>query len=293
MKMPWHRRGSDTGIDVLIPTCGRPAALAVTLTALAAQTFGEFRALISDQTEVGEAANVGEVRAALRVLGARGRPARIVKHLPRRGMAEQRDFLLSQAKAPYVLFLDDDLVLEPDVLGRMHAALRDARCGFIGCAPIGLSYVGDVRPEEQTVEFWEGPVRPEVVLPHTPQWDRHRLHNAANIYHVQRRLGINDWPGRLYRVAWVGGCVLFDAEKLRESGGYAFWRRLPKEHSGEDVLAQIRLMAQHGGAGLMPSGVYHQELPSTVTDRQVEASKALPQLLPSREQERWQARGGI
>ena len=28
---------------------------------------------------------------------------------------------------------------------------------------------------------------------------------------------------RLYRVAWVGGCVLYDTAKLREAGGFEFW----------------------------------------------------------------------
>lgn len=40
----------DAGIDVLIPTCGRPAALAVALMALAAQTFAPMRVIISDQS---------------------------------------------------------------------------------------------------------------------------------------------------------------------------------------------------------------------------------------------------
>ena len=39
-----------------------------------------------------------------------------------------RQFLLDQAVAPYVLFLDDDVILEPDVIGRAaEAAARPAK----------------------------------------------------------------------------------------------------------------------------------------------------------------------
>ena len=73
----------------------------------------------------------------------------------------------------------------------------------------------------------------------------------------------------------MGACVLYDVAKLRAAGGYSFWRELPPEHSGEDVLAQLRVMARYGGCGIIPSGVYHQELPTTVTDRRVDAPKVL------------------
>jgi len=40
----------------------------------------------------------GEVQAVLRVLRAHGHTIDIHKHLPRRGIAEQRQFLLEQAQ---------------------------------------------------------------------------------------------------------------------------------------------------------------------------------------------------
>jgi GT2 family glycosyltransferase len=270
-----------TTLDLLIPTYRRPAALAVSLTSLAAQTFRDFRVVLSDQTEDGDSVLAGEVQAAIRVLQAHGQTVETHKHLPRRGMAEQRQFLLDQVTAPYALFLDDDVILEPDILARMLAAIREEDCGFVGCALIGLSFVDDVRPHEQHIEFWEGPVMPEEVSPDTPEWQRYRLHNAANLYHVQQRLGLTPDQQRKYRVAWVGGCVLYDTAKLRDVGGFSFWSELPAEHSGEDVLVQLRVMARYGGCGLIPSGVYHQELPTTVVDRRVDAPKVL-RILPVR-----------
>lgn len=261
-------------IDILIPTFQRPAALAVTLTSLIGQTFPDFRVVISDQSGDSSAETAGEVQAAIRVLRSHGHAVEMHRHLPRRGMAEQRQFLLDQATAPYTLFLDDDVILEVDMVGRMQRAIRRAGCGFIGCAVIGLRYLHVVRPHEEEVEFWEDRVVPEEVRPGTAAWQRHRLHNACNLYHVQGRLprGME----RLYRIAWVGGCVLYDTAALRACGGFSFWRQLPTEHCGEDVLAQLRVMARFGGAGLMPSGAYHQDLPTTVHERRINAPELLP-----------------
>ena len=262
-------------VDVLIPTFGREAALAVTLTSLLGQTLRDFRVVVSDQHEDANAADAREVKAIVRVLRARGQAVSIRKHLPRRGMAEQRDFLLQCATAPRVLFLDDDVILEPDLLQRLADTLARLRCGFVGSAVVGLSYADDVRPEDQAIEFIDGDLLPETVRPGTAQWQRHRLHSAANLYHVAQRLGLTPANQRVYRVAWVGGCVLYDSAKLRACGGFGFWRNLPAEHCGEDVLAQLSVMARFGGCGLIPSGAYHQELPTTLPRRDVDAPKVL------------------
>lgn len=266
-------------LDILIPTYCRPAALAVTLTSLCAQTYQEFRVLISDQSEDSDPLTTGEVQAVLRVLKAHDHSVITHKHLPRRGMAEQRQFLLDQAIAPYALFLDDDLILEPWVVQSLMTVIQEEGCGFVGSGVIGLSFLEDVRPHQQRVEFWEGEVQPERVQSGTPAWERYQLHNAANLYHVQQQLQLTPDVPQRYRVAWVGGCVLYDTAKLRSVGGFEFWQDLPKNHCGEDVLAQLRVMAHYGGCGVMPSGVYHQELPTTIQDRSMDA----PQLLKIRE----------
>ncbi|HEU4622277.1 MAG TPA: glycosyltransferase family A protein [Burkholderiaceae bacterium] len=262
-------------IDVLIPTCNRPGALAVTLAALIGQSHPSFRVVISDQSDGTASYDAPEAVAAIRVLRLQGRDVKTLRNLPRRGLAHQRQTLLDHARAPMALFLDDDVILEADMLERMSRALHEARCGFIGCAVLGASYAHDVRPHQQAVEFWNEPVKPEHITPGDEQWRRHLLHNAANLWHVQRALGVTAEAPRLYKVAWVGGCVLYDTAKLRDAGAFSFWRDLPPSHCGEDVLAQLRVMARDGGAGLMPSGAWHQELPTTVTERDVDAPFAL------------------
>jgi glycosyltransferase involved in cell wall biosynthesis len=258
-------------VDVLIPTRDRPAALAVTLACLIGQTLRRFRVVVSDQSEPRPAFEAPEVLATVRVLRAGGHEVELHRHLPRRGLAEQRQFLLDCARAPYCLFLDDDVILEPDLLERMHRTIAEERCGLVGCGLIGLSFVDDVRPDQQLVEAWEGPVEPELVTPGCPAWDRFKLHSAANLHHAALRLGLPPGTTLRYKLAWAGGCTLYESAALRDAGGFSFWDRLPPLHSGEDVLAQLRVMARRGGCGILPSGAYHQELPTTVPDRGVDA----------------------
>jgi GT2 family glycosyltransferase len=262
-------------LDVLVPTYRRPAALAVTLTGLTAQTLPHFRVVVSDQTEDGDSTAAAEVQTPVRLLRARGRPVELHRHLPRRGLAEHRQYLLDQARAPYVLFLDDDVLAEPGLLARLLRVIRAQRCGFVGAPLVGLSHLDDVRPQQQAIEPWDGPVRPETVRPGDPAWGRHHLHSAANAWHVQERLGATDDRPVVYKVAWVGGCVLYDTGKLRDVGGFSFWVQLPDHHAGEDVLAQLRVMERYGGCGVLPSGAYHQQLPTTVLDRSCDAPRLL------------------
>ena len=271
--------GAGAAVDVLIPTFRRPAALAVTLTSLIGQTHRAFRVVVADQTEPGPGFAAPEVLAAVRVLRARGHAVELHRNLPRRGLAQQRQFLLDRVRAPACLFLDDDVILEPDLLERMHRTLAEEGCGLVGCGLIGLSFTGDERPDEQAFEPWEGPVEPETVVPGGPGWERYRLHNAANLHHVGRRLDLPRGAALRYKLAWAGGCVLYDAQALREAGGFGFWRDLPRDHAGEDVLAQLRVLASRGGCGILPSGAYHQELPTTVTERGVDAPLVLPTLV--------------
>lgn len=259
-------------VDVLIGTVGRTAELAVTLAGLAAQDDPPFRVLVSDQSETHPAATDPAVQSMFRVLQVQGRAPRLVRHRPRRGMAEHRDFLLRQATAETVLFLDDDVWLEPGALQRLHNALTTLDCGFVGMAPQGLSYLTDRRPhEQQPFEPWEGPVRPERIRRDGPGFERWTLHNAANLVHLAAEHSTPERGWIPYRIAWIGACVLYRRAALVQCGGFGFWRELPAAHAGEDVVAQWRVMERHGGAGLLPSGAVHLEAPTTIPIREVDA----------------------
>ncbi len=267
-------------VDVLIPTCGRKTGLAMVLTSLLGQTFTDFGVIISDQTE--DEPNYLEsieISTAVRALRWHGHSVTLHRHLPRRGMAEQRQFLLEQSSAPYVHYLDDDVLLEPGVMMRMLNVLRSESCGFVGCAATGLEYLNDVRPHQQQIEFWEGPVRPEPFTPDTIPWDRHKVNNAANPLHLAQRFCPDEQVQR-YKVAWVGGAnVLYDRAKLLAVGGFSWWSRLPHIHAGEEVLVQFLLIRAYGGCGILPSGTYHLGLPTQVADRTRNATELFGALL--------------
>jgi GT2 family glycosyltransferase len=247
-------------VDVLIATFNRPESLILTLTGVATQTLRDLRVIVADQSDepVGERQTILTLR---RVIEARGGGVEWHTRPQVHGIAEQRDFLLKRARSDAVLFLDDDVLMEPPVIERLLEALRAEGCGFVGAFPAGLSHRDDVRPAQQIVQRWAGRVRPEVVEPESPAWGRWQLHRAANIYHAAQRFA----PGEriLYKVAWLASCILYDRQKLLAVGGFSFWRRLPRFHSGEEALVQNLLMRRWGGCGMLPSDTYYAQVPTT------------------------------
>jgi GT2 family glycosyltransferase len=262
-------------ITVLIPTFSRLKALAVTLTSLYYQEEKNFDIVISDQNSEDLIYNDPSIKTLVRLFELHSIKVTILKNLPRQGMAQQRQFLLENSNSNYSLFLDDDLVLEPYVIKNMKQCLENFDCGFVGSAVIGLSYINDLRPHQQQIEFWNDQIYPETIIPGDKFWQRYTLHNAANILHVQQKLNITPDHPKYYKVAWAGGCVMYQTNKLSAIGGFQFWKELPAEHCGEDVLAQLRVMKKYGGCGILPSGVYHQEIETTISERKINAPEFL------------------
>jgi GT2 family glycosyltransferase len=248
-------------VDILIPTLDRPVELAVTLAGIVSQTVADVRVVVSDQSDEPVRARPA-VSTMCRLLEAHGGSIEWHRRRRRHGIAEQRDFLLGRASAESVLLIDDDVFMEPWVLAELLRVLRDEGIGFVGAFPAGLSYLHDERPDQQQVEFWEGPVRPEVVEPESPEWRRARLHSAANVHHAARQVPPD--VVRRYKVAWVGACALYDRAKLEAVGGFSFWPELPREHAGEEVLVQNLLLRRWGGCAILPSGTYHAEAATTI-----------------------------
>ncbi len=248
-------------VDILLASCNRLPSLIMTLSGVASQSLSDVHLVVSDQSAE-PVEDVTVVRTLRRVVEARGGSVEWHYRVPSRGIAEQRDFLLSCATADAVLYLDDDVLMEPWVLQKLYDVLQTERCGFVGAFPVGLSHRDDVRPSQQVIDYWEGPVQPEALEPGSPEWERWNLHRAANLYHVAQKLA----PGesRLYKVAWIASCILYDRSKLEQVGGFSFWSRLPRYHSGEEVLVQNLLMRRWGGCAIIPSGTYYSEMPSTV-----------------------------
>src|SRR5690349_8007999 len=121
-------------VDVLLPTCNRLTSLVMTMSGLAAQTLTGMRVILSDQS-----ADPVEKEAVVQTLGrvieVRGGLVEYHYRMPSRGIAEQRDFLLKQATADAVLYLDDDVLMEPWVVEKLLRTLLEQRCAFVGAFP--------------------------------------------------------------------------------------------------------------------------------------------------------------
>ncbi len=248
-------------VDILLPTYNRLESLIMCLSGVAGQTFSTFRLIVSDQSDE-PVCDRPVIQSLLRIIEARGATVEWHYRVPSQGIAEQRDFLLGRSAAQYVLYLDDDVWMEPTVLENMIDTIQREGVGFVGAFPNGLSYRDDIRPQQQHIDFWEGEVKPEAIRPDTPEWERNVLHRAANLHHVS--LLIPKGEQRLYKVAWIAACILYDREKLLEIGGFGFWDRLPRYQSGEEVLVQNLMMRRWGGCSIAPSGTYFSEVPTTV-----------------------------
>lgn len=268
---------SPAFIDILLPTFNRLDTLIMTLSGVAAQTMRDVHVVVADQsqTSLEQAPVVASLR---RVIEARGGSFEWHHRTELRGIAEQRQFLLERATAESVLYLDDDVFMEPWVVERLHAILCEQGCAFVGAYPIQPPHIGWPRASRWPVEFWNGPVQPEAVEPGSPEWRRRESNMSPELFHS----GPSPSPDlvRLYKVAWVGACVLYDRAKLLAVGGFTFWPRLPRYHSAEEVLVQNLLMRRWGGCGIMPSGTYLAQVPRTVLSPQGKTDASALDLLP-------------
>src|SRR5207245_9024322 len=110
---------------MLLSTHGRKAGLAGGLTSLFGPRFRDFNIIVSDQTKEGEPHLESiEIQTLAQALRWQGHEVTLHRHLPGRGLAEQRQFLLEQSSAPYVHYLDDDVLLDPSALARMLSVIQ-------------------------------------------------------------------------------------------------------------------------------------------------------------------------
>ena len=220
-------------VDVVIPTAGRATALAVVLTSLLGQTFGDFDVTISDQTLGEPSFDAVEIATLVRALRRRGHRVELHHHLPRRGMAEQRHFLLSRAPR----------ALRP-FPGRRRAAGPAGAGAHAGCAARGGMRLrrlpggrpgipGRRAPTAAADRALGGAGDAGAVRPDDLPWERHLINNAANPLHLEARLCRD---GAVVAIRWPGSaaptcsstarnCSPSAGSRLAAAAGGACWRR--------------------------------------------------------------------
>jgi hypothetical protein len=119
----------------------------------------------------------------------------------------------------------------------------------------GLSYLGQVRPAQETIEFWDGRVRRK---PCGPAAGLGAASPAQRGQPVPRAVALKAGEGDAPATGWPGSAAACcSTRQAARRGGFGFWQRLPAQHCGEDVLAQLRVMERYGGCAILPSGAYH------------------------------------
>jgi GT2 family glycosyltransferase len=131
-----------TSVAVVVPSHQRAGPLSLLLDALARQTspIAEVAVVLDGSTDGSE-----------RMLAARRDPFLLRwRHQPRRGAAAARNAGVAMTTAPIVLFLDDDVVPEPDCVARHLARHDGSRRAVVGDCPIVLPE----RPRPHDLSGW-------------------------------------------------------------------------------------------------------------------------------------------
>lgn len=161
-------------LSVIIPTSGKPERLVLALHSLIPQTLcrGRFEAIVvTDGPAPGTEAAVATVRAA-------GQPVRLVR-TPALGQAAARNHGAAAARAPALLFMDDDVLLSPDYLETTLAHLADEPNRVVRAPVYLLRYLAPFRDPERGIRYDGRALQPNSRL--TRQL-------------VSRRSVIDDWP---------------------------------------------------------------------------------------------------
>jgi len=247
-----------TSIDILFSAETSPAAVICSLSGIAGQTQSQFRLIVAGTPEL-QANPI--IQSLVRVIEARGATVDWFARPAGEALSERRAFLLAHATAQAVLVLDDTVWLAPATLRDLLTAQEQYGGGFVGAFPHDLSRM-PAYPTPRAVLF-DGPAQP-----HLPESDpAAALHQGSNVYD----LGLRVPPGAVYpyAVRSIDGCVLYDRALLERVGGFG--------DTGQHAEAQLRLLEQAGGYGVVPSGAF-SAIPS-----QLRQQVTLPTPQPERE----------
>lgn len=109
---------NTTNVDVVISTYGRGAAIDATIASLRRSTYSQFVLWVLDQSED------DRTEQCVRSHAESDERIRYVRR-PVRGISATRNAGAAMGNAPYILFTNDDCVLDPNWIGALVAELHD------------------------------------------------------------------------------------------------------------------------------------------------------------------------
>lgn len=121
---------NDAAIDVVIPTRDRPGQLIATLEALARQSRSDFGVIVVDDGshfEV-ETACPPALRTSMRI--------RFVRNAVSLGAGSARNRGVENSRARYMIFIDDDCIATPDLVGKHYDVLSRMDSPVVSLGPI-------------------------------------------------------------------------------------------------------------------------------------------------------------
>jgi glycosyltransferase involved in cell wall biosynthesis len=130
-------------INIIVPAFNGSRFLGMTLESVLSQTLGDFELILVDDGSTDSTRQMAQAYAArdarVRVISQENRGVAAARN---RGLAE------SDSRAPYVLFLDQDDLLEPDALARLVDAAEADPASVGAHGRIAVIGAGSERPEE-------------------------------------------------------------------------------------------------------------------------------------------------
>lgn len=147
-------------ITAVVPTMGRVETLPMVFTALAFQTYPIHQMIVLDEAK-SPIAESWAVNQALDVLSLQGVEVILIRNRRRSGIGPARRMLVEKSDCPWVLMVDDDVVLRPTCLAELMKEKKSDRGWLVPTCflvPAALELEGyldmPVDPEDPRVTLW-------------------------------------------------------------------------------------------------------------------------------------------
>ncbi|MGI8632800.1 MAG: glycosyltransferase family 2 protein [Solirubrobacterales bacterium] len=252
-------------ITVIVATKGRPDALAETLENVARCDPAPAAVLVVDGDEH---------RSALAVVEASGLPgARHIASDP--GLPHQRNVGLRQSGSAITCFLDDDVIVEPDILGHLAAVYAD---------PAVVGATGTVNEPATGRAGGAGSALRDLVQRGGPE-------GTMTSFGYPRRLGPGAAPAQ---VEFMPGCLMSARTEVARRVG--FDEHLPGYALAEDEDFSYRL-SREGAIALVPQARLFHKSYGVLRSRQRAFNRQLvvnrTYLFRKNFEQTWRARAGF